>query len=30
VSGGIGGINEAYRLVKEFLKPYMIDTWAES
>ena len=30
ISGGIGGIKEANRLVNEFLKPYMIDTWAEA
>ena len=30
ISGGMSGIKNAQKLVSNFIKPYMIDTWSEA
>jgi hypothetical protein len=30
IDGGINGVQSANKLVNVFLKPYLIDTWAEA
>ena len=30
IEGGVSGVNNAYKLLNDFLNPYLFDTWAQN